>query len=92
MESTLLKLCSGDLDPLIQFEPKDPEYWKHFNKIDKILEKCTEIIGYKNIKLLDDMMDIYIIMAEIEKKEMFELGFSIAVKIMAEVYSEKRTV
>ena len=35
---------------------------------------------------------IIVNMAETEKREMFELGFSIAVKIMAEAHSEKRTV
>lgn len=92
MESTLQKICSGELDPLTRFKPKSSEYWKQFNKIDKILEKWTKVLGEEHIELFDDMMEIYIIMAEIEKKEMFELGFNTAIKIIIEAYSEKGTV
>lgn len=90
METILKKLYSGELDPTKFYEPESAEYWKKDAKVNAILTKWANKLGSDdNLEFFDEMFSIYVEMVGLEREEIFQYGFNLAVKLMSEAYSAK---
>lgn len=90
METILHKIYIGELGPVKYREPKSIEYWKQNEKVQSILAKWAKRLGENdNLDIFDEMLTIYVHMVELEREEIFQYGFHLAVKLMSEAYSEK---
>ena len=89
-ETILKKLYSGELDPTKFYEPESAEYWKEDAKVNAILTKWANKLGSDdNLEFFDEMFSIYVEMVGLEREEIFQYGFNLAVKLMSEAYSAK---
>lgn len=89
MDSFLKKLYMGKLNPWKHFTPKDTAYWKQKEHITKMIGKWRARLREEDLGVLDELFGACLYMSELEKEEIFEYGFNMAVKLMSEAYSSK---
>lgn len=94
MEDSILKqLYNGQIYPPEQYHPSSEEYLQKSKKLSEYYENLSSELDGLDPSLPDKLEELFILknsLSSTEVEEMYIEGFRLGVKLMAEVFTDKK--
>ena len=78
-------LCRGNLSPVEQLCPEDPDYRKANEAVCKLLEALSRKLSKEDYRLVTDLMSQSAAAQCLENEEYFKVGYALGAAIEREV-------